>query len=193
MQRFLLNAAILFVVIQMPWSAEAAGADFEDNLFTRFAFRSQYLGFGGAIGLSNFDEEDYDAGRPSGGVTFRYGGRPHKNFSWELETDYFIKFEEGNVRPLLVTANARWMIPTLFGEQGRIHPFLLAGGGWMQARYSQNGSFQPLDSGVFRLGAGVEIYQSISTAWRLDAQYMIPVGDAHEFQFAALLVTIQLF
>lgn len=193
MQRVLLIAAILFAVIHMPWTAEADGVDPDDNVFTRFAVGSQYLGFGGAIGLSNFDEEDYDSGAPSGGVTLRYGGRPYKSFSWELATDYFIKFEEGNARPLLATANARWMIPALFGAQGRWQPFLLAGGGWMQARYSKKGNFEALDSGVFRLGAGVEMYQSIETAWRLDAQYMIPVGDAHEFQFAALLITIQLY
>jgi len=190
MQRTLLIVWILVVAIHAPWTAEADDAEVDDNVFTRFSVGSQYMGFGGALGLSNFD--DYDAGDPSGGVTIRYGGRPYKSFAWEVAADYFFKFEDGNARPLLATANARWMIPAIFGAYDNWQPFLLVGGGWMQARYSKNGNFERLDSGVFRLGTGVEVYQSIDTAWRLDAQYMIPVGDASDFQFAAILITIQL-
>lgn len=188
MQRLLALLALLVVPIIAPWTAEA-----EDDRFTQFAVGAGYLGVGGALGLSNFDDEDYDPGSPSGGVTLRYGYRPYEPFALEVAADYFFKFEDGNARPLLATANARWMIPATFGANGRWQPFLLAGGGWMQARHSRNGNFKTLDSGVVRVGAGVELYQSIDTAWRLDAQYMIPVGDAHEFQFAAILITLQLF
>ncbi len=193
MRRAPLIVAILTAAIHAPSSAAADDVKLEDNLFTRFSVGSLYMGFGGGLGLSNFDDEDYDAGDPSGGVTMRVGGRPFKSFAWELASDYFIKFEDGNARPLLATANARWMIPATFGAQGNWQPFLLAGGGWMQARSTRNGKFEALDSGVVRLGTGVEMFQSIDTAWRLDAQYMIPVGDADDFQFAAILVTIQLF
>jgi hypothetical protein len=186
-----LIVGLIAVAIHVPWTVEAEDSKVDDSFFTRFSVGSQYVGFGGALGLSNFD--DYDAGDPTGGVTLRYGGRPYKSFAWEVASEYFIKFGDGNARPLLATANGRWMIPATFGAHGNWQPFLLAGGGWMQARHSKNGNFERLDSGVIRLGTGVEMYQSIDTAWRLDAQYMIPIGDASDFQFAAILITIQLF
>jgi hypothetical protein len=155
------------------------------------------MGIGGALGLSNFD--DYDGGDPTGGPTFRVGIRPVRSFAVEAQADYFVKFEEGNARPILATANGRWMIPQgwliprSINEEGRWQPFLLGGAGWMQGRQTENGKFDKLDSAVFRAGLGIEYYPTLDVAWRIDAQYMIPVGDASDLQFAALLITLQLY
>ncbi|MBW2495978.1 MAG: hypothetical protein JRF61_01785 [Deltaproteobacteria bacterium] len=182
MVRLRLFTAILSLMLLVPWTTAA-----DESLFVH-TYDVLFVGFGGALGLSNFDE--YDAGDPSGGVTLRVGGRPFEPFAWEVEGDYFIKFAEGEVSPLLVTANVRWM-PRNPAKQWQ--PFLLAGSGWMQARQDEDGKFDALDSGVFRLGAGVEMIRSLDLAVRLDAQYLLPVGDANEFQFAALLLTIQIY
>jgi len=189
--RRLLAGGVILVTL---CSASAAGAE---SLYARMTRDRWFVGVGGALGVSNFD--DYDAGDVTGGVTFRVGKKPIPSFAWEIESDYFVKFEDGNARPLLATANARWMIPPRWifpagiDEAGRWQPFLLGGAGWMQARSSQDGNFEQLDSAVFRAGLGVELYTEIDMAWRLDAQYMIPVGDGDEFQFAALLITLQIY
>jgi hypothetical protein len=185
--------ASLLVVIGVPSMASAEA----ESLYSRFTRDVWFVGFGGALGISNFD--DYDSGDITGGPTLRVGNRPYRSFAWEVEADYFVNFEDGNARPLLATANARWMIPHRWvipesvDANGRWQPFLLGGAGWIQARQTENGEFDKLDSAVFRLGAGIELYSSLDTAWRLDAQYMIPVGDASDLQFAAVLVTVQLY
>ena len=85
------------------------------------------------------------------------------------------------------------MAPSIFEEPGQWRPFLREGAGWMQARQSIAGQIGELDSAVFRLGAGIEFSQSIETAWRMDTQYMVPEGEADDFQLAALLITMEIF
>ena len=116
------------------------------------------------------------------GVSGRVGYRMLSWLSAEAQVEYLPNFQidfsdnhhdNGNLDMLLYAGNVRLNLPT-----GLIQPYLLGGGGWMDANLGGTKSKVQDGHGAFgQIGAGVEFYPWEHVALDIGLAYVIPTGD----------------
>jgi hypothetical protein len=164
-----------------------------------------YVGLGGTYLFESFDTDDIEddiedglaaAGFPgvnasvdvddTWGLNARLGGRFGSWFAMELVGDWFDEADvdvdlsgagpgvSADVEAWAVTYNLKGYLLT-----GRVQPYVLAGGGYLDIDADE------VDAGDFtwRLGGGYDFYTTENIVLNLEAAYYVPTGDVRDFDF----------
>ena len=152
--------------------------------------KGAYVELAGSWGLQEFqDTNDIDVD-DTVGVNGRVGYRALPWLSAELQAEYLPDFhidfggDVGNTTMWLVGGNLRWNLPT-----GLIQPYLLTGGGYMDANLTGTGNDEKSQegSGAFaRLGGGMELYFWPFLAVDLGIAYVLPTQDVNKLDFLSI-------
>ena len=176
----------LALVLALPESVRA------DEGYTRtgvyFGFHSMYMGelFESEIedSLPGVDLEVDD----SKGFNARFGYRLFPWLALELQGDYY---DDYNIELLGVDAAelGGWsasLIGKFYPFTGRIQPYLLGGGGYMQVDLSDQlglGLSEDSSGSVAQGGLGVDIYLTRHIVLNLESSYAYPMGGVADLDF----------
>lgn len=165
-----------------PEEGEAAEVDYNR--------KGVYLELAGTWGVEKFQDTNDVNVDDAVGVNGRVGYRALPWLSGELQAEWVPDFhvdadgDVGNLDLLLLGGNVRLNMPT-----GLIQPYLIAGGGYMDASLTgtgNNASSQEGNGAFARLGGGMEFYFWPFLAADLGIAYVIPTDDVNKLDFISI-------
>lgn len=181
-------AALAALAVLLAWPAFAQD-DEEEADEVDYHRAGVYLGLAGTWAVEEFDNADDDDIEDSLGANARVGYRALSWLSGELMGEYVADFDvdfgpqSGNLEMLLIGANVRLNLPT-----DLIQPYLLFGGGWMDAdlRDSSGDIGQDGSAGFARVGGGMEFYPWPSLGIDAGLSYVLPTGEIDDLSFLSI-------
>ncbi|HYC56261.1 MAG TPA: porin family protein [Candidatus Binatia bacterium] len=186
------------VTTEAPAQAPAgpAPAATETVVETRFDRTGGYLEVGGIYVVQLFDNDAGIVGVPlddagnTGGYEIRAGYRWNKWVAIEGEWEQYLHFKNvpqsnapdagrgHNLDAYNIMANVKF-----FPIDGRFQPYVIGGIGMAKVELEAPSPVDKRDEAGFaaRFGAGVDIYITDNIGVAFEVDYILPTGDAHEF------------
>lgn len=154
-----------------------------------------YLGGSASLAFDLFEDEFKEVAGSDGsvdeslGASVKVGYRLNPRFAGEVEFEWLSGFDllvdgskAGEIESWIATGNAKGYLLT-----GSIQPFLLVGGGVMQAK---GGTGRATDI-AWRFGGGLEMYVSRRFVLTVDADYVLPIFDLEDLDYISMGVGFQ--
>ncbi|HYB98864.1 MAG TPA: porin family protein [Candidatus Limnocylindrales bacterium] len=179
-------------------SAPAPAAAATDTVVeAKYGEPGGYIEVGGSYVVQVFDEDAGIKGVPlddtdnTGGYEIRAGYRVNNWLGIEAEWEQFLHFKNVNLRDTGCTVDCganldMWslmMNAKFFPLRGRFQPYGIVGIGVAKAEFETSLPIGKQDEHGFaaRFGVGVDVYITEQIGLAFEADYILPTGDAHEF------------
>ena len=180
---------LLSLALLLAWPG-AAGAEDEG-----YARRGVYLGFHSVYTGERFESEIEDSlpgvdlsVDDSRGLNLRFG---YRLFPWLALEAHAEVYDDYNIELLGVDAAEMdgWslgLVGKFYHFTGRLQPYLLLGGGYMEVNLSDQlalGLSEDGSGSVLQGGAGVDIYLTQHFVLNLESSYAYPMGGVENLDF----------
>ena len=192
MRRF--RTALFCVALMFPFGSTVHAQDPD------YARSGAYVGAGGFGAFENFDGTGPLDVDDSWGLNARVGYRFHPRFAAEIQYEWYDDFEidvlgftVAEVDGWSLTANGKAYLLT-----GRIQPYALLGGGYLEGELDTSGLGISADDNAFmwRFGGGFDIYAvggqgQEHIVLSLEATYLLPIAELDDLEFWTIGVGLQ--